>query len=206
MEKYFYMFLLLIMALSMASCSESDDTVEEFPDWQKNNEAYFTNMYTSAKQKIASGDTSWKVIKCYSMPEESATYTSTPEQHIVVNVLQEGTGAGCPLYTDSVSCHYSGRLLPSTTYTDGFRFDQSWYGTFNEATAKPSRFVVSGLIDGFSTAIQNMHIGDHWLVYIPYQLGYGVTGSTNIPSYSTLIFDITLVGYNRPGAGAITFQ
>lgn len=200
------MFALLFMTLGMVSCSESDDTVEEFPDWQKTNEAYFNSIYNSALQRAESGDKSWKVLKNYSMPNASDLYKPTPEEHVVVNVLKEGNGAGSPLFTDSVYCHYKGRLLPSTSYAEGYVFDQSWYGTFNESTAIPSRFVVSGLVDGFSTALQNMHVGDEWRVYIPHQLGYGEKGSTSIPGYSTLVFDITLVKYHRPGAGVPAYQ
>ena len=47
-----------------------------------------------------------------------------------------------------------------------------------------------------------MHIGDRWIVYVPYQLGYGTTDqSTNVvvPAYSMLIYDVRLVGYYRAG-------
>lgn len=207
MKKFLYIFSLLFVGLVMTSCSETDDTEEEFPDWQNTNEAYFSSTYNSAQQKIASGDNSWKIIKCYSMPEDGEYFTSSPENYIVVNVLEEGTGAGCPLYTDSVRCHYQGRLLPSTSYKDGYVFDQSWYGTFSDDTAKPSEFLVSGLVDGFATALQNMHIGDKWRVYIPYQLGYGsASSSSTIPDYSTLIFDISLISYHRPGANVAEYK
>lgn len=205
-NKFFYLFALLFMALSMVSCSEVDDTEEEFVNWQNTNETYFNTLYSSVSEKIKAGDTSWKIIKNYSLPDESSTYTSSAKDHIVVEVLEEGTGAGCPLFTDSVRCHYSGRLLPSTSYKDGYVFDKSYYGTFNEATASPAEFVVSGLVDGFATALQNMHIGDSWRVYIPYQLGYGTSDSNSIPGYSTLIFDIKLVSYHRAGAGVPDFK
>jgi len=44
-----------------------------------------------------------------------------------------------------------------------------------------------------------MHIGDRWKVYMPYQLAYGESGSSSIPGYSTLVFDMTLVAYYRAG-------
>jgi FKBP-type peptidyl-prolyl cis-trans isomerase FklB len=63
----------------------------------------------------------------------------------------------------------------------------------------PKTLLISSLVSGFATAVQNMHIGDRWLVYIPYDLGYGTTesSSSTIPAYSTLVFDITLVAYYR---------
>jgi FKBP-type peptidyl-prolyl cis-trans isomerase FklB len=85
-------------------------------------------------------------------------------------------------------------------------FDSSWSGDYNLKTMVPVVLSPSNCVDGFATALQNMHIGDRWQVTIPYQLGYGTSdysssGSTvMIPGYSNLIFDITLVAYYRAGA------
>ena len=203
LKKYFLMMpMLLLCAMALTSCSESDDSVEEYPDWQNNNTAYFNNLYTTAKSAIEAGDTSWKIIKSWSIPEDGDYLVSGPEDYIVVKVLESGTGSGCPIYNDNVWVHYQGRLLPSTSYTSGYVFDQSFYGTFNENTAVATQLTVSSTVDGFATALQNMHIGDHWQVYIPYQLGYGESSSSDssIPAYSVLIFDIRLVSYARTDA------
>lgn len=50
-----------------------------------------------------------------------------------------------------------------------------------------------GIIDGFSTALQHMEVGDKWEVWIPWQLGYGSSASGTIPAYTTLVFEIELV-------------
>jgi len=50
-----------------------------------------------------------------------------------------------------------------------------------------------GIIDGFSTALQHMDVGDKWEVWIPWQLGYGSSASGTIPAYTTLVFEIELV-------------
>lgn len=191
-----YLLVLLAPVGLLSSCSESDNEEEEFPNWKKTNEQYFNNLYAMAKSSADMGDKSWKVIRQWSLEESTA---KDPYDYIVVNVLENGTGSGCPLYTDSVKVHYEGRLLPSTSYPDGYVFDKSFTGEFNPATALPAKFAVSGMIDGFTTALQYMHIGDRWKVYIPYQLGYGKTASGSIPAYSTLVFDVTLVSYYRAG-------
>lgn len=191
-----YLLALLAPVGLLSSCSESDNEEEEFPNWKKTNEQYFNNLYAMAKSSADMGDKSWKVIRQWSLEESTA---KDPYDYIVVNVLENGTGSGCPLYTDSVKVHYEGRLLPSTSYPDGYLFDKSFTGEFNPATALPAKFAVSGMIDGFTTALQYMHIGDRWKVYIPYQLGYGKTASGSIPAYSTLVFDVTLVSYYRAG-------
>jgi FKBP-type peptidyl-prolyl cis-trans isomerase FklB len=62
------------------------------------------------------------------------------------------------------------------------------------------RFKVSGLVNGFATAMLHMHRGETWLVYIPYSLGYGSSVSNSlIPAYSTLIFKVTLHEFAREG-------
>ena len=189
---------LLTMAVFFASCSEEDDSTEEFVNWQSVNVTYGNNLYNEAKAKQEGGDNSWKVIPMYSY----ANASSVPaEKCIVVHINENGTGDGCPLQKDTVRVHYRGHLLPSTTYTDGFQFDSSWVGDFNPETALPAKMAVSAVIDGWQTALQQMHIGDDWDVYVPYQLGYGTTqnSKSSIPAYSTLIFRIVLVDYWHPG-------
>ena len=193
LSKFTYFLLALLAPLFLASCSEEDNTVEEFPDWENTNNAYFASLYNYASGVT---DGSWKVIKNFTFNDD---IEATTENSIVVEVLEAGTGSGCPMYTDSVLVDYRGRLIPSTSYEDGYVFDQSYDGDYNPATAKPAKLYVGGVVDGFATALQYMHIGDHWRVYIPYQLGYGEVDNGDIPAYSTLVFDIALRAYYRAG-------
>ena len=96
----------------------------------------------------------------------------------------------------------SGRLRPTARIRvlDGYVFDQNYIGDFSWSTAGMTDFAItSNLCDGFSTALMNMHKGDRWRVYMPYQLGYGTTVSGSIPAYSNLIFDIALQDFWHPG-------
>ena len=187
--------------LSLAACSETDTSQEEFADWQQKNETYFKNLYQTAQGNTAK----YKIFKNWSFTADKAT---KPEDHIVVEVLKSGTGSGCPLYTDSVAVHYEGRLIPSATYSGGYTFNKTWAGDYNLQTMKTVTLSPSKSVDGFTTAVMNMHIGDRWKVYIPYQLGYGTSTPSNstIPAYSTLIFEITLVAYRRAGTHIPTIQ
>ncbi len=196
MKKYGIMFFIvsLLLPLGLASCSESDDTFDEFADWQERNEAYFSGVYEQARNNA---DGTWKVIRNYSLED---TIPADYYDYIVVEVLKRGEGSGCPMYSDSVMVNYRGRLIPSASYADGYVFDESYQGEYNPETAMPSTFYVGEMVDGFATALQHMHIGDRWRVYIPYQLGYGTTGNgSSIPGYSTLIFDMELMAYFRAG-------
>ncbi len=190
---YILYVLVAVFAAGLSSCSETDNETEEYPDWKNANDQYFSKKYTEVKSLVDGGSTEWKILRSWSLTETTATHSY---DHVLVNVMENGTGSGCPLYTDSVEVHYQGRLIPSVSYPDGYVFDKSWKGDFNEATAVPSKFAVKGVVVGFSTALQYMHIGDKWRVYIPYQLGYGSL-STPGAAYSTLIFDVELVAYYR---------
>lgn len=195
--KKFHVFMLLavaaLLSFGMASCSEKSNDENEFPNWKETNDNYFENKYTEVKKLVNEGSTNWKVLRSWSLNEDVATHSY---DYVLANVLTAGTGSGCPLYTDSVKVHYQGRLLPTVNYPQGKIFDQSWQGDFNPDVAKPSTFAVNGVVNGFSTALQHMHIGDRWQVIIPYQLAYD-SSDTPGAAYSTLIFDVTLVGYFR---------
>ena len=205
---------MMLSAGLFTSCTEKDNTVEEFTNWQSKNETYWNKLYTATQQKIKSGDTSWKIILNYTFQNQKQTsgsaLTYSPEDYIIAHVEQAGAGTASPLYSDSVSMHYMGRLIPSTTYTSGLIFDKSWSNdTFNAITSRPAHSFIGltyssegkavSLVDGITTALMSMHRGDHWTVYIPYQLGYGASASGMVPAYSTLIFDLRLVDFSHPG-------
>jgi FKBP-type peptidyl-prolyl cis-trans isomerase FklB len=192
--------LFLVSASFFAACSESDgDDSNEYADWQSKNEAYFSNIYNQAK---ADKTGKWKILTNWSVNDAVAKDVD----HIVVEVLQNGTGSGCPLFTDSVRVHYRGQLIPTAQHPKGGIFDTSYSGELDVATAVPVKFAVSNVRDGFSTALQNMHIGDRWLVHIPYDLMYGAGSDTGYPAYSNMVFDIALVDFCHPGEKRPAFR
>ena len=205
---------MLFSAGIFASCTENKDEVEEFANWKSTNDTYWQKLYTATEQKIKAGDTSWKLILNYTLQGQQANSGATlsyrPEDYIIVHVEETGTGTVTPIYSDSVAVHYKGQLIPSTTYTAGLIFDKSWSNdTFNATTSRPAHSFIGltyssegkavSLVDGFTTALMSMHRGDHWTVYIPYQLGYGSSKTGSVPAYSTLIFDLRLVGIAHVG-------
>lgn len=189
----------LLAVLTLASCKEEDDAVEEYANWQETNDAYFSRLVWEVQQGFSSLPQQWVLIPCYTMPEVG--YTLNYYDYVVAEKLEQGSGTTSPLLTDSVEVHYSGRLLPSASYPKGYQFDSSYAGTFDPVLATPSKFAVLGVVKGFSTALMNMHRGDHWRIYIPYQLAYGATARTAVPAYSTLIFDLRLEDFWRKTKG-----
>lgn len=96
-------------------------------------------------------------------------------------VISSGDGP-IPTASDQVTTHYTGYLV------DGTVFDSS------VKRGQPATFPVGGVIQGWQEALQLMHVGDKWKLYIPYNLAYGAQGHPpTIPPYATLIFDIELL-------------
>ena len=185
--------------LALASCKEENDEVEEFANWQNVNDTYFSNLVSETQSKIDEGQTTWALMPCYSYPDNGMTFDYS--SYVVAEKLEQGSGTTSPLQTDSVKVHYEGRLLPSYSYPKGMIFDRSYVGHFDPDLATPTKLSLSGVVKGFSTVLMRMHRGDHWRIYIPYQLGYGSTARSSIPAYSTLVFDLRLEDFWRKTQG-----
>ena len=133
--RYFFFFMAFVGVISMTSCKESDDTEDDFENWQERNESYFNNIYTQAETAIKSGDDSWKIIRVYSKDPLAA---KAKTDFIVVHVETEGAGTESPIFTDKANVHYRGNLIPTTNYATGLQFDSSWTGEYNLKTMIPS--------------------------------------------------------------------
>ena len=102
-------------------------------------------------------------------------------QGVLCKIIERGEGDKCPRNGNVVTVHYKGSLI------NGKVFDSSYERGYPEA------FRVNELITGWQIALTQMHVGDHWIVYIPWEMGYGKKGCGNIPGYSTLVFEMELV-------------
>lgn len=184
----------LLVLLLFSACSKEETEATEWDNWQARNEAFFASLSDS----LETAPTQWRRIKCFSLDPETE---GDAQDYVYVKVLQSGTGTESPLYTDSVRTVYRGRLIPTATYPEGYVFDETVYGKFSLATGSTSKMLVSATVDGFSTALQQMHRGDYWRVYIPSDLGYGASGSSSgaVLGYSTIVFDLLLVDFSPAG-------
>jgi FKBP-type peptidyl-prolyl cis-trans isomerase FklB len=186
-----------LLALCLISCSEKEDE-GEYHNWQERNQQFIDSIANIA---AANADGSWEIIRAYNLGDNSQTYLGMTNYHIYVKKLEQGTGTLYPMYADSVRFHYSGRFIPTPEHPQGYCFAKSYStNTLNEATDVPTIFCVKqNLIAGIATALMHMHEGDHWMVYIPYYLGYGAKyyAEGKIPAYSTLIYDMKLAKIYR---------
>ena len=99
-------------------------------------------------------------------------------------VIKMGKGKK-PAATDRVKVHYHGTLI------DGTVFDSS------VERGEPIVFGLNQVIPGWTEGVQLMPVGSKFKFYIPQELGYGAQSAGTIPPYSTLIFEVELLGIEK---------
>lgn len=96
-------------------------------------------------------------------------------------VITKGTGA-IPTAESTVKVMYKGTLI------DGTEFDSS---------KDPITFGVNRVIKGWTEALTMMPVGSKWELYIPQELAYGAQQAGKIKPFSTLIFEVELLGIEK---------
>ena len=106
------------------------------------------------------------------------------ESGLQYEVLKMGKGKK-PAATDRVKVHYHGTLI------NGEVFDSS------VDRGEPIVFGLNQVIAGWTEGVQLMPVGSKFKFYIPQNLGYGERAAGSIPPYSTLIFEVELLGIEK---------
>lgn len=88
-------------------------------------------------------------------------------------------GDGTAVISDasSLTLEYTGKLFSGTV------FDKTATGSF-------ANFILGGLIQGWREALPLIKKGGSIRIIVPSSLGYGISGSSTIPAFSCLDFDI----------------
>ena len=106
---------------------------------------------------------------------------------LLYRVIKSGPEGGKkPGPDDTVKTHYHGTLI------DGTVFDSS------VERGEPVEFPVSGVIPGWTEALQMMTVGDKWELVIPPDLAYGANPPPSIPANAVLIFEVELLEIKEP--------
>lgn len=100
-------------------------------------------------------------------------------------VITNGSGL-IPTAADKVKVHYRGTLV------DGTEFDSSY------KRGEPAEFPVTGVIRGWTEALEKMPAGSKWKLFVPSELAYGEQGRPGIPPNSVLIFEVELLEVKTP--------
>lgn len=162
-------------AKSISDVMQGKETAMSNMEAQVMLQEYFQKkQQEESKQAIAAG-------KAYLDENAGKPGVTVTKSGLQYEVLTEGTGKS-PKATDTVRCHYEGRLL------DGTVFDSSYQ------RGEPADFGLNQVIPGWTEGVQLMKEGAKYRFTIPYLLAYGEQGAgAAIPPFSTLIFDVELV-------------
>lgn len=189
----------LMIPLFVTSCDESEEE-SEYANWQARNQHVIDSIAAVAEANV---DGNWRVYKSYRLPADDPNdlmAVKSVNNYVYCHIDSEGEGTVSPVYTDSIRVNYR------VWYINDEILDQSFRGEFDAAFCVPAKFALSGLIDGWVTALQHMREGDKWTIYVPYSLAYGESESTAVPAYSTLKFWINLVGIYPTGESVPDWQ
>ncbi len=129
-----------------------------------------------ARENIEKGEKFMKEIS-----NNKSVYTT--KSGLKYRKVKEGNGKH-PVATDKVKVHYTGTLI------DGKKFDSSI------DRGEPLTFPLNQVIPGWTEGLQLMDEGSKYILYIPYNLGYGTRDMGDIPAGSTLIFEVELLEIN----------
>lgn len=212
MKKSFFCLLpfLLLAIGALVSCEEVEEA-SEYDNWRERNEAFIDSIrretgeiYVATEedvQRVPEGQLfairDWQVST-----NENAYYIYCKK----IKALDDYTTARRPLSTETVSAYYYGTLINGLNFDGNFSgygaTDQGFLDKNDAEKAptdfdSPAEFNVNGnIISGWSIVLQYMYVGERWIVYIPWQCGYGSSGSSSgsIPGYSALAFDMQLEG------------
>ena len=164
-----------IMMKAMRAAIDKDSLLMD----QQQAGAVIQNFVTGAKKK--KGEEVLVKEKTYFDENAKKPGVKTTASGLQYMVMKEGTGAK-PVAADTVVCHYHGTLL------DGSVFDSS------VERGQPATFPVSGVIPGWTEALQLMPVGSKWKLFLPSKPAYGEHGAGGkIEANATLIFEVELL-------------
>ncbi len=167
----------LLFLLPLVACLDTDSNWSEYEDWRNENETWIAEQaelldengelyYTKVQAAWDNGENAYILMRFFN------------DTTLTQNNLK-------PLYTSTVDVKYIGR-----NYEDE-AIDSSYLST--EPADSVLRTTVSGVIEGWMIALQNMHVNDTCEIIIPYQEAYGSEGVGDILPYTALKFNMRLV-------------
>ena len=142
------------------------------------------NAFMMKREKVKGEENIAKGNAFLEANKKKTGVTTTPSG-LQYSVIKEGTGAK-PTLNDKITAHYHGTLI------DGTVFDSS------VDRGQPASFPVSGVIPGWTEALQMMSVGSKWKLVIPSNLAYGERGAGGkIAPNSVLVFEVELISIDQ---------
>lgn len=203
------------IGLPVLSACNDDDTVDytEYYDWRDRNDAYMGFVLNSVKTL---GDKAYFTDTVASLSEPYSFRYHTTAIRVLRRANEDSLRSihkwYTPYYTSTLKTHYTLYDTKSvmdtiekyayneTLLNDASVMDRIFFNSPIKADTLEScqvkffeNFTPAGVVVGWGDVLQQMHIGDSYLICIPWFLGYGQAGSgSTIDPYSNLFFRLSL--------------
>ena len=134
------------------------------------------------EKMLVQGEVNKKAGEAFLAENKTKDGVVTLPSGLQYKILTEGTGPK-PTAKDTVVCNYKGTLLDNTEFDSSYKRGQ------------PATFPVSGVIKGWTEALQLMPVGSKWQLFIPSDLAYGARGGPagGIGPNAALVFEVELM-------------
>ena len=165
----------MTLAFMPACNSENDVDLDKYTEWKEQNEAWLKEMQA---RKNADGSPYYRTV----VPSWNTG------AYVLIHYFNDRAETAenlSPLYTSTVDVRYIGYNC------EGEPFDSSsLVNTYGKLGIQ--RFMVNNLIQGWSIALMDMHVGDTAEIIVPYEIAYGTSLLGTIAPYSNLRFNLRL--------------
>jgi FKBP-type peptidyl-prolyl cis-trans isomerase FklB len=131
-------------------------------------------------KRLAAAETNKKEGAAFLAANATKPGVVTLPSGLQYKILVAGTGPK-PTADDRVVCNYRGMLLDNTEFDSSYKRGQ------------PSTFPVTGVIKGWTEALQLMPVGSKWQLFIPADLAYGERGQATIAPNAVLVFELEVL-------------
>ena len=138
-------------------------------------------MAKEEEKKKVIGDKNLKEGEAFLTENKKKDGVVTTASGLQYKIVRQGTGPK-PSATQTVTVHFRGTLIDGTEF----------YSTIKRG--QPETFQITGVMKGWTEALQLMPVGSQWTLYIPPNLAYGERGSGGvIGANATLVFEVELM-------------
>lgn len=192
--RFYFILSVVVLSLAFVGCSETKEQ-SKYDNWRERNEAFIDSL-----QQVVDNKTDPDLYFVVDQRNKS--------QKIFFKKIRNEeykTDERRPLLTSKVKVYYRGMLINEGVFaaTPSPKFYTTQYeklDVFDGNISGPDptefdtlrEFSVNGVIAGWIEVLQWMYPGERWEIYIPWQSAYGSSGTTTIPGYSALVFDLYL--------------
>ena len=208
--------LLLWLAVSFTACEEVSEP-GKYDNWRSRNDAFVDSLAAamaaehfssplSAYVTTAAQADAMELGKLYAIKVES-TSSSEGAEYVYCRKLVKNPGGERPNYVgyhSTVNAYYYGTFINCESFDGNFEGYTALDANIPLPPAKAptefdsyTTFDVSGVIPGWTWALQYMTVGERWMVYVPWYSAYGSNDQGLVKGFSTLAFDIVLDSFEE---------